>query len=126
MLPYEQTAPDLTPCRHSMCVALQEQGAPQRQDELQAVAETVTSGVPCRSASARSVLAAILIHTAADGLAVGVAHMSTSIRLAVAIGVAMVLHKGPVAFGLMSFLIAQGCSMAAIWQVCVGACAQRN
>ena len=85
------------------------------------MAQTVTGGVPCRTASARSVMAAILIHTAADGLAVGVAHMSTSIRLAVAIGVAMVLHKGPVAFGLISFLMAQGCSTAAIWQVCTEA-----
>lgn len=62
-------------------------------------------------------MAAILIHTAADGLAVGVAHMSDSLRLALAIGMAMVLHKGPVAFGLISFLQSQGCHSQAIWQV---------
>ena len=54
-----------------------------------------------------SVLTALLVHAAADGLAVGVASMSTSIRLAVSIGFAMVLHKGPVAFGLSAYLIGQ-------------------
>lgn len=71
---------------------------------------------PCARTS-RSVVTALLIHAAADGLAVGVAHMSDSMRLAVAIGMAMVLHKGPVAFGLVSFLLSQGCSLAAVWQV---------
>ena len=95
----------------------------QRPSETQAAPATPSSTAtavgaqPCRTASARSVMAAILIHTAADGLAVGVAHMSDSLRLALAIGMAMVLHKGPVAFGLISFLQSQGCHSQAIWQV---------
>jgi hypothetical protein len=43
--------------------------------------------------------------------------MSDSIRLAVAIGVAMVLHKGPVAFGLVSYLLTRNCPLSTIWQV---------
>jgi zinc transporter ZupT len=42
------------------------------------------------SSSEHAVLAALLLHAAADGLAVGVAHMSSSMRLAVSIGMAMV------------------------------------
>eukprot|EP00892_Ulva_mutabilis_P009824 jgi/Ulvmu1/7213/UM034_0122.1 len=60
-----------------------------------------------------SVLTALLVHAAADGLAVGIASMSTSVRLAVSIGFAMVLHKGPVAFGLSAYLIGQRESAAA-------------
>ena len=43
--------------------------------------------------------------------------MSDSLRLAVTIGIAMVLHKGPVAFGLISFFLSQGCSLPSIYQV---------
>lgn len=65
----------------------------------------------------RTVLLGLVVHTAADGLAVGVAHMSESWNLALAIGMAMVLHKGPVAIGLVTYLLSQGCSRADIWQV---------
>ena len=71
----------------------------------------------CGTRTTRSVVTALLIHAAADGLAVGVAHMSDSLRLAVTIGMAMVLHKGPVSFGLTSFLLSQRCSLASVWQV---------
>jgi hypothetical protein len=67
--------------------------------------------------ASRPVVLALVIHAAADGLAVGVAHMSDSIRLAVAIGMAMVLHKGPVAFGLVSYLLTRNCPLSTIWQV---------
>lgn len=62
-------------------------------------------------------LTALLVHAAADGLAVGVASMSTSIRLAVSVGFAMVLHKGPVAFGLSSFLIGQHAAAGSVFMV---------
>lgn len=57
------------------------------------------------------------MHAATDGLAVGVASMSTSTRLAVAIGMAMVLHKGPVAFGLSAYLISQHATTAKVCMV---------
>lgn len=53
------------------------------------------------------VLLGLIVHAAADGLAVGVASVSPSIKLAVGVGMAMVLHKGPVAFGLGTFLVSQ-------------------
>jgi zinc transporter ZupT len=75
------------------------------------------AGKMCGNSSTKAVVTALLIHAAADGLAVGVAHMSESLRLAVAIGMAMVLHKGPVAFGFVSFLMSQGCSVSDVWRV---------
>jgi zinc transporter ZupT len=90
---------------------------------LQQAAAHATAQPPSRTRSARSVLAAILVHTAADGLTVGVAHMSTSIRLAVTIGMAMVLHKGPVAFGLISFFLAQAARKQASTRRGARACA---
>lgn len=65
-----------------------------------------------------SVLGALLVHAAADGLAVGVASMSTSVRLAVTIGFAMILHKGPVALGLSAYLVGQHVSATAVLRVC--------
>eukprot|EP00892_Ulva_mutabilis_P011241 jgi/Ulvmu1/848/UM010_0222.1 len=67
--------------------------------------------------SASSVLIALIIHSVADGLAVGIASLSKSIRLAVSIGFAMVLHKGPVAFGLTAFLFGKRESSAAVLRV---------
>ena len=47
----------------------------------------------------------LLIHCAADGLAVGAAALAGNARLSLMIGVAMVLHKAPMAFGLSTFLM---------------------
>eukprot|EP01025_Chloroclados_australasicus_P014727 TRINITY_DN16955_c0_g1_i1.p1 TRINITY_DN16955_c0_g1~~TRINITY_DN16955_c0_g1_i1.p1 ORF type:complete len:378 (-),score=29.72 TRINITY_DN16955_c0_g1_i1:193-1326(-) len=74
------------------------------------------SSVAEHAHSAPSVLTALLIHAAADGLAVGIANVSPSVRLAVSVGAAMVLHKGPVAFGLVSYLMSQGHSTASIFR----------
>lgn len=63
-------------------------------------------------------LLGLLAHAAADGLAVGVASVSPSIKLAVAVGMAMVLHKGPVAFGLGTFLVSQKLPAMTVIQVC--------
>jgi solute carrier family 39 (zinc transporter), member 9 len=71
----------------------------------------------CTSSNSMPVLMGLLVHAAADGLAVGVAHVSPSMKLAVAVGMAMVLHKGPVALGLGSYLVSQKCSTAVVIQV---------
>ena len=63
-------------------------------------------------------LLGLIVHAAADGLAVGVASVSPSIKLAVGVGMAMVLHKGPVAFGLGSFLVSQKLDTATVIKVC--------
>ena len=63
-------------------------------------------------------LLGLCVHAAADGLAVGVASVSPSIKLAVAVGMAMVLHKGPVAFGLGSFLVSRKLPTATVIKVC--------
>lgn len=68
------------------------------------------------------VLLGLIVHAAADGLAVGVASVSPSVKLAVAVGMAMVLHKGPVAFGLGTFLVSQRLSASRIVQVCHRLC----
>lgn len=77
-----------------------------------------THGGMSSASEHNSVLAALLVHAAADGLAVGAASMSTSIRLAVTVGFAMVLHKGPVALGLSAYLVGQHASATAVLRVC--------
>eukprot|EP01025_Chloroclados_australasicus_P034411 TRINITY_DN35159_c0_g1_i2.p1 TRINITY_DN35159_c0_g1~~TRINITY_DN35159_c0_g1_i2.p1 ORF type:complete len:359 (+),score=15.63 TRINITY_DN35159_c0_g1_i2:81-1079(+) len=53
---------------------------------------------------AMQAIVGLVIHSIADGLAVGVASLSENQDLNFAVGVAMVLHRGPVAFGLGSYL----------------------
>eukprot|EP00884_Botryococcus_braunii_P023110 jgi/Botrbrau1/9483/Bobra.0252s0101.1 len=50
-------------------------------------------------------LVGLLIHCAADGLAVGAASLSSSTSLSFSVAMAMALHKGPTAFGLTSYLL---------------------
>ncbi len=51
-------------------------------------------------------LAGLLVHCAADGLAMGAAALSGDAALSLVVGVAMVLHKAPMALGLSTFLLA--------------------
>eukprot|EP01026_Neomeris_dumetosa_P001562 TRINITY_DN10385_c0_g2_i2.p1 TRINITY_DN10385_c0_g2~~TRINITY_DN10385_c0_g2_i2.p1 ORF type:complete len:230 (-),score=21.67 TRINITY_DN10385_c0_g2_i2:101-727(-) len=53
---------------------------------------------------AQQAIIGLVVHSVADGLAVGVASLSGNQDLNFAVGVAMVLHRGPVAFGLGSYL----------------------
>lgn len=60
------------------------------------------------SDSASRAFVGLLVHSAADGFAVGAASRSSSSSLGLTIAVAMVLHKAPVAFGLAtSFMTAK-------------------
>lgn len=60
------------------------------------------------SDSAARAFVGLLVHSAADGFAVGAASRSDSSSLGLTIAVAMVLHKAPVAFGLAtSFMTAK-------------------
>lgn len=65
----------------------------------------------------QSVFLALLLHAATDGVAVGAASLSPSTRLAITLGAAMVLHKGPVAFGLSAYLLSQHVPAATVWMV---------
>lgn len=61
-----------------------------------------------RSDPAARAFVGLLVHSAADGFAVGAATRSDSSSLGITIAVAMVLHKAPVAFGLAtSFMTAK-------------------
>ncbi|KAK9825650.1 hypothetical protein WJX81_005153 [Elliptochloris bilobata] len=51
-------------------------------------------------------LVGLLVHSAADGFAVGAACVGGSSALSSAVALAMVLHKAPVAFGLATYLAA--------------------
>jgi hypothetical protein len=55
-----------------------------------------------------------LCPAAADGLAVGAAALSPQPAVSAAVGLAMVVHKGPVALGLTSCLSAAAWSKAAV------------
>ncbi|GMH32516.1 hypothetical protein BSKO_00350 [Bryopsis sp. KO-2023] len=47
----------------------------------------------------------LVIHSIADGLAVGVAALAPDGCIGLLVGIAMVLHKGPVAFGFTAYLL---------------------
>jgi zinc transporter ZupT len=53
---------------------------------------------------ARQAYIGLLVHSLADGLAVGAASLSTNLAVTFTVASAMVLHKGPVAFGLTLYL----------------------
>eukprot|EP00887_Chlorella_sp_A99_P005296 scaffold1.g5296.t1 len=57
------------------------------------------------SANPESAVLGLIIHCVADGLAMGVAALSGNARLSALIGVAMVLHKVPMGFGLGTYLL---------------------
>ncbi|KAK9838586.1 hypothetical protein WJX84_003387 [Apatococcus fuscideae] len=57
-----------------------------------------------RSDEATRALIGLIIHSAADGLAVGASSLSTDTQLTSLIALAMVLHKVPAAIGLTSYL----------------------
>ena len=57
-------------------------------------------------------LLGILTHSAIDGLALGAISVSDNASLELVVFLAIVLHKGPAAFGLASFLLHQGRSKA--------------
>eukprot|EP00877_Chromochloris_zofingiensis_P005743 jgi/Chrzof1/1516/Cz10g10210.t1 len=50
------------------------------------------------------VLLGLVVHAAADGLAVGASSLSTQPLVVLSVAAAMVVHKGPVAVGLTSYL----------------------
>lgn len=54
--------------------------------------------------SADRAITGLLVHCAADGLAMGSAFLSGNASLGFIVGMAMVLHKAPMAFGLAAFL----------------------
>lgn len=61
---------------------------------------------PPPPADPQSAITGLLIHCAADGLAMGAAFLSGDARLTMLIAAAMVLHKAPMAFGLATYLMA--------------------
>ncbi|KAK9904719.1 hypothetical protein WJX75_001223 [Coccomyxa subellipsoidea] len=58
-----------------------------------------------QSEAASRALVGLLVHSVADGFAVGASSVSTSASLSFLVAVAMVLHKAPVAFGLATYLL---------------------
>ncbi|KAI1730066.1 ZIP zinc transporter domain-containing protein [Ditylenchus destructor] len=50
----------------------------------------------------------LVIHAAADGIAMGSASTSTEAEIQIVVFIAIMLHKGPTAFALVSFLVMEG------------------
>ena len=67
-----------------------------------------SSSVSSPSPLPRTALLGILTHSAIDGLALGAISVSDNASLELVVFLAIVLHKGPAAFGLASFLLYQG------------------
>jgi zinc transporter 9 len=58
--------------------------------------------------SSSRALIGILVHSAVDGIALGAISLTDNSALELVVFLAIILHKAPAAFGLVSFLIAQG------------------
>lgn len=71
------------------------------------------------NSSAHQALGGLLMHAAADGLAVGTAGLAASVSISVAVAIAMTMHKGPVSFGLVAFLRGSGWSTGRVVQALV-------
>ncbi|XP_065919269.1 zinc transporter ZIP9-like [Dysidea avara] len=56
----------------------------------------------------------LVIHSAADGIALGAAASAENTELEIVIFVAIMLHKAPAGFGLVSFLMHEGCDRKTI------------
>lgn len=55
----------------------------------------------------------LIIHAAADGIAMGASSATSSTKLGIVIFIAIMIHKAPAAFGLTSLLLKQGLSKRA-------------
>jgi len=81
----------------------------QRTSPLSSPRGTSIDGFPAETSAghdpAQRALIGLVIHSAADGFAVGTATTSDNAMLSAMVGLAMVLHKAPVAFGLATYLM---------------------
>ncbi len=67
-----------------------------------------------RDSQSNRALIGILVHSAVDGLALGAISLSENSSLELIVFIAIILHKAPAAFGLVSFLISQGRPIASV------------
>lgn len=66
-----------------------------------------------RSARGMATTLGLVIHAAADGIAMGASSTTTDMKLGFIIFIAIMIHKAPAAFGLTSLLLKQGLSKRA-------------
>lgn len=66
-----------------------------------------------RKARSLATTTGLVIHAAADGIAMGASATSSNLRLGFVIFIAIMIHKAPAAFGLTSVLLKQGLSKRA-------------
>ncbi|PNP49716.1 hypothetical protein THARTR1_09484 [Trichoderma harzianum] len=66
-----------------------------------------------RRARSLATTTGLVIHAAADGIAMGASATSSNLRLGFVIFIAIMIHKAPAAFGLTSVLLKQGLSKRA-------------
>ncbi|PTB41356.1 uncharacterized protein TrAFT101_010031 [Trichoderma asperellum] len=66
-----------------------------------------------RKARSLATTTGLVIHAAADGIAMGASATSSNMRLGFVIFIAIMIHKAPAAFGLTSVLLKQGLSKRA-------------
>ena len=67
-----------------------------------------------RQSRSLATTAGLVIHAAADGIAIGASATTENMRLGFIIFVAIIIHKAPTAFGLTSVLLKQGLSKRAV------------
>lgn len=84
-------------------------------DRSMAEAETFLGSVPTESSARResSTTIGLVIHAAADGIALGASSSTPSTHLSFLIFFAIMIHKAPAAFGLTSVLLRKGLSKRA-------------
>jgi solute carrier family 39 (zinc transporter), member 9 len=66
-----------------------------------------------RQSRSLAVTTGLVIHAAADGIAMGASSSTSNVRLGFIVFIAILIHKAPAAFGLTSVLLKQGLSKRA-------------
>ncbi len=78
---------------------------PSQEDTIDGTVESVSYGATDTSIAARAATLGLVVHSAAEGIAVGAATASGQSSLSLIVFLAIILHKAPASLGLCSFLM---------------------
>lgn len=70
--------------------------------------QDVEAGFNNRNSGSLTATLGLVVHAAADGIALGAAAASTQTEVEMIVFIAIMLHKAPAAFGLVTILLHQG------------------
>eukprot|EP01025_Chloroclados_australasicus_P038345 TRINITY_DN3941_c1_g1_i6.p2 TRINITY_DN3941_c1_g1~~TRINITY_DN3941_c1_g1_i6.p2 ORF type:complete len:179 (-),score=22.74 TRINITY_DN3941_c1_g1_i6:1150-1686(-) len=85
----------------------------------EALQNTIQSQCMHTTRGPQQAITGLVIHSIADGLAMGTSALSGNLQLGFMVGLAMILHRGPMAFGLAAYLrqseYPEGDALKGVW-----------